>query len=580
MTTLISLVRHQPVGTIDSWQLAKTEAPTETFIESPSNELERSIAKSVDFLASSQLNDGEFKTEIHQSCETHPGEFVKEWVFDSSPFATSLVLYSLSFLKHESKVKQITEKGLKFLLSEMEFNGLWRYWSSKNPKHQMIPPDLDDICCVSHILKMHNISHPSSTEVLFANRNQQGIFYTWVLPRSFKTIFLNLRTSGKALSYSNELWKLTNKDDVCCVANANALLYLGENQQTQVIIQYLIDIVLEDSEDSNTAFYTHRFSFYYMLSRAYFNGVHSIGVVKIDLISKVLNLQEADGSFGDELLTALAICTLLNFNYYTASLENAVDFLLKTQQPDGSWQRIPMYGGQLDKATFGSAELTTAFCLEALTRHRLLDGVGNLQQDRAELPQVQAQLQQTEQELAQSQSQLHTTQTELTQAQSELQTSKTELARLKSYLHQTQGTLGLIDYYRHAIVTTPDDLQLYYQALEIQPDDAQFHLQLGNALVRQGQLAEAIARYQTALQFHPDNFEIHLELGNALEKEKRWDEAIAPYRQAIALNPTHALAHQHLGDALADRGQLHEASLFYRRVLQLQATPFTSPLHS
>ncbi|WP_293355774.1 MULTISPECIES: phytanoyl-CoA dioxygenase family protein [unclassified Microcoleus] len=602
ITNFINSIRTQSVGAENNQQLSKTEVTNETLIESPSTELKCSMAKSIDFLASSQLDDGEFRTEICQRQQTTTGELIEEWSFDSSPFATSLVLYSLSFLKHESKVKQITDKGLKFLLCEMEFNGLWRYWSSKNPKHQMIPPDLDDICCISHILRMHNISHPSNTEVIFANRNQQGMFYTWVLPRSFKTIFLNLRTLGKALSYSNELWKLTNKDDVCCAVNANALLYLGENQQTQAVIKHLIDIVFDSSEDSNTAFYNHKLSFYYMLSRAYFNGIQSLGVVKNDIINKVLNLQEADGSFGNELLTALAICTLLNFNYYTASLEGAINFLLKTQQPNGSWQRIPMYGGQLDKATFGSAELTTAICVEALARYCLLDTARNFQQSRTELQQLQAQLQQAEQEFVLSQFQLSTSQTELAQLksniqqtqekseqfqaqlqqtkqelaqyQSELQTSQAELAQLKSYLQQAQGVEGVISYYRSRIASNPDDIQLYHQVLTIKPDDGQIYLQLGNALVRQNRFDDAIASIQTALQFQPDNFEIHLELGKVLEKEQKWDDAINSYRRAIELNPDYSWSHQHLGDALAEVGQIHEASTCYRRALQLQPRIF------
>jgi tetratricopeptide (TPR) repeat protein/4-hydroxybenzoate polyprenyltransferase len=197
-----------------------------------------------------------------------------------------------------------------------------------------------------------------------------------------------------------------------------------------------------------------------------------------------------------------------------------------------------------------------------------------LQQTQTQLNQTQSHLQhlQTDAQCdrAHTQTELANLQTDLAQAESARQTSQAEAARFKAYLHQTQGTLGLIDYYRHAIATNPDDLPLYYQALEIQPDDAQFHLQLGNALVRQGQIDEAIACYQTALQFHSDNFEIHLELGKALEKEKQWDEAIAAYRRAISLNPHHALAHHHLGDALAERGQIHEASVLYRCVLQLQ----------
>ncbi|AVH63800.1 tetratricopeptide repeat protein [Nostoc sp. 'Peltigera membranacea cyanobiont' N6] len=225
-----------------------------------------------------------------------------------------------------------------------------------------------------------------------------------------------------------------------------------------------------------------------------------------------------------------------------------------------------------------------------------------IEQLQTQLQQTQAQLQQTQGELQQSQSQLHTSQTELVQSQSDLQqtqeqseqieaqlrqtqgelqqsqsqlhTSQTELVQLKSYLQQTQGVEGVMSYYRSRIAFNTDDIQLYHQALEVIPDDAQIHLQLGNALVRQNRLSDAIATYQTALQFHPNNFEIHLELAKALEKDQKSDEAIASYQRAIELNPDYSWSHKHLGDILAERGQLSGASLSYRRALQLQPRIF------
>jgi len=569
ITSSISLEQDNPDKEVDSVQKSNFENPNTEFIESSSNELERGLERAIGFLEQNQLDDGEFQTNFDRKYENPNHE--EELVFDSSPFITSLVLYSLSFLKYNPSVKQVTEKGLSFLQKEMELGGLWRYWSSKNEKHNTIPPDLDDICCISYVLKMNNVAVPRNIEIILENRNRQGRFYTWVLPRSIRGIALNFVTLGKSLSYSNELWKLTDKDDICSVVNANVLLYLGETQQTQSVVQYLVDTVLSEQKDSHLSFYHHKLDLYYMLSRAYFAGVYSLGVLKIPIVNEVLSFQKADGSFGDELLTSLAVCTLLNFNHLNWNLDVSVEFLLKAQQADGSWRRISMYGGQLDKKLFGSAELTTAFCVEALARYHSLDRGESLQQDRAELQQVQAQLQQTEQELAQSQFQLQTTQTELIQSQSqlyatqsELQMSQTESAQLNNYLQQTQGVMS---YYRFRIASNPDNIQLYHQALEVKPDDTQIHLQLGNALVRQNCFADAIATYQTALQFHPDDFEIHFELAKTLEKAKRWDEAIAAYQRAIELNPNHALAHQHLGNALADRGQLHEASVCYRRAL-------------
>ncbi|MDB9315599.1 phytanoyl-CoA dioxygenase family protein [Spirulina sp. CS-785/01] len=345
-----------------------TENPSQpkTFLSQPAKDLERSLVQAIEFLRNNQLEDGEFPTYGNDSL-SQP---------DSSPFVTALVLYSLSFLAADdthSKVKPVVEKGLKFLVQAMEPGGLWRYWSSKNDRHTEIPPDLDDICCISHVLKLNNLPVPKNHPIILGNQNKEGLFYTWILPRSIPSITLNYITLGKALSHSEQLWQLTDKDDICCVVNTNVLLYLGESTQTEQSLKYVIDTVLSGKEEERSAFYNHKLSFYYMLSRAYCNGVTALGTVKTPVIAKVSSLQKADGSFGNELLTALAICTFLNFNHIVPSLDKAIQFLLNTQKADGSWPRISMYGGQLDKDFFGSEALTTGFCVEALARYRLLN---------------------------------------------------------------------------------------------------------------------------------------------------------------------------------------------------------------
>ena len=143
--------------------------------------LKISLNKGLDFLLNNQLNYGEFKTEICKKCEDPSGAILEEWIFDSSPFATALIFYCVSFLETDERVQRMKGKGLKFLMSEMEEGGLWRYWSSINEKHKMIPPDLDDICCISHILKKNNVPFPENIEVILDNKNKQGIFYTWLL---------------------------------------------------------------------------------------------------------------------------------------------------------------------------------------------------------------------------------------------------------------------------------------------------------------------------------------------------------------------------------------------------------------
>ena len=915
------------------------------------DELKTSVDKAIDFLLKNQLYYGEFRTENCYRYENSYGQIVEEWNFDSSPFVTALVLYSISFLEEDKKVQKIKEDGIRFLISEMEEGGLWRYWSSKNDKHRAIPPDLDDTCCIAYVLKSNNIKVPDNKEIILNNKNDQGIFYTWILS-----------VSGKEALHSNDNWIINQEEDVCCVVNANVILYFSEDDRCRDAAKYLIEITSNDPNLFFSPYYNHSIIFYYMLSRSIYNKNNLVDSARKNIVDRILSLQKSDGSFGDELKTGLAICSLLNCGFCSQSLTKAIRYLLQSQHPNGSWRRLPLYRGR--PAVYGSSELTTAFCLEALARCRLLklqphlkqqkhrrlepfskfvrlndwwlykippllaityaeilllnlpviqslltvsallfaitcvaayghiindcfdvevdqqvgksnsmtqfspwrrtlfclalavlgfslpilmnfgtlpivllginyllptlysappfrfkekgilgiisDAAGAhaiptlfiattfshlvaattpqvtglasaatawsffagirgillhqlwdrnddlkssvktlvtesdvenirfwmsriifpaeilllgslilvishskplvlvftifyflfklilfksdststfdpapaqksyviphdfyevglpfilatalslesewfaiflllqvilfypgierrvinlvqflrgrpqnlnplqaqlsasqaevtqlracIQQTQNQLEQVQDRLQQLQTEsqhhLAQTQTELANTQVdlqhvqeqfgqvqdrlrrviqELAQSESARQISQAEAARFKSYLQHTQGPLGVIDYYRHAIATNPNDIQLYYQALEISPDDAQIHLQLGNTLVRQGQIPEAIATYQSVLQFHPTNFELHFELAKTLEQDRQWEAAIAAYRQVLDLDPTHSLAHQKSGDVLAKCGQLHEASVAYRRALQSQSKVF------
>lgn len=107
-----------------------------------------------------------------------------------------------------------------------------------------------------------------------------------------------------------------------------------------------------------------------MLSRAYFNGVSSLSVSKAPIIDRVISLQEKDGSLGDELHAALAVCTLLNFDYQSPEIREAIEHILETQKESGSWVEVAMYLGPAPY--YGSEELTTALCAEAIARYRLL----------------------------------------------------------------------------------------------------------------------------------------------------------------------------------------------------------------
>ncbi|MBW4622955.1 MAG: hypothetical protein KME17_26805 [Cyanosarcina radialis HA8281-LM2] len=321
------------------------------------NNIGVAIFNAIDFLKCEQLNYGEFKTYLSID-KTMKSD---SCTFDGTPFTTALVLYSLKFVE-DPRVSEMTQKAIQFLVEERERGGVWRFWSSKNPRNKLCPPDLDVTACIAYVLKQHyspllySFLFGSNLNIFLNCRNDRGLFYTFISPNLPR----NPIDSG---------------------VNANALLYLGECEETKPICDYLNDLVLSDREKGSDRWYAET-ALYYFISRAYFQGASSLKKSQNVIVEKTLALQLADGYFGNDLNTALAVCTLLNYQYSDRIvLERAIHSILERQGENGAWSRIPLWsatpevvwGGEASDwpvGFWGSEELTTAFSIEALARYQ------------------------------------------------------------------------------------------------------------------------------------------------------------------------------------------------------------------
>jgi hypothetical protein len=337
------------------------------------NELDACIERGLEFLERSQLPSGEFK--VFMSTDNN---LEKDCVVDSSPFATALIAYSLGF-SDCARASEMLGKTQRFFLAEMEGQGLWRYWTKQHQYHSIIPPDLDDTACVSYVLRRQGVSFPSNLELIFANRNPKGLFYTWLTPRwppprnaRYLSAVLRQWLSPFKLYY---FWKLNESapHDVDCVVNANVLLYVGESEATRAVVEYLIDVLRRGEEDVCDKWHLNSFTFYYVVSRNFHAGVSAFESIREEVVGRIVRAANADGSIGANALeTALAVCALLYWRSLTPELERAVRFLLAEQRPEGDWPRAALYyGGPKKFYGWGSEELTTGFCLEALLHYRL-----------------------------------------------------------------------------------------------------------------------------------------------------------------------------------------------------------------
>ncbi len=325
------------------------------------NQIDVAISKALNFIARNQLPYGEIKTYFSTD-----ERMKNRCVFDSSPFVTALVVYCISFVE-DPKVKEITRKAVQFLVEEKEIPGLWRFWSSRNPKHKRLPPDLDDTACIAFILKqyysplLYSFLFGSNQTILLNNRNEQGLFYTWIVPPGHQNNWVD------------------------SVVNANVLFYLGDCEETKAVCDYLQDLVLSDREKGSDRSYLRDLCLYYFMSRAYFQGARRLKDAKDAVSNKTISLQQEDGSFGDDLSTALAVCTLLNYQYSDETiLDRAAQSLVERQQEDGAWSKIAMVTGcfwtegagetgNWLAGYWGSEELTTALCIEALAKYRAFE---------------------------------------------------------------------------------------------------------------------------------------------------------------------------------------------------------------
>ena len=340
--------------------------------------VDANIERGLDFLRRSQLPSGEFK--VYMSSDLTPE---KECVVDSSPFPTALIAYSLGFTA-SPVAKAMLDQVARFFLAEMEGPGLWRYWTRGHQYHSIIPPDLDDVACVSQVLRRQDVAFPANLKLILLNRNRQGLFYTWITPRW--PLPLNLASWQIALRQWLRpirfyyFWKLNESErhDIDCVVNANVLLYLGERAETLPVIDYLIEIVRNRKETCCDKWHLNGYTFYYTVSRNFFAGTQAFAVVRDELIERIVAGANDDGSIGATVLeTALAVCALHNLKCSPPELKRAILFLLEAQRTTGEWPRAVMYyGGPKRYYGWGSEELTTGFCLEALLRLRETDSPG------------------------------------------------------------------------------------------------------------------------------------------------------------------------------------------------------------
>jgi hypothetical protein len=351
-------------------------APVNPVIPAPT-EVEAGISRGLQYLLHHQFPNGEFAAYIAADVP------MQGWTIpDSCVFPTALIGNCLLALQDRPAADHVLTRATEFLRYQMFHGGVWNHFTRLHHFYRLCPFDSDDTACVSALLRARGIEcpRPSNVPLLLANRTREGLFYTWFLLRAS---WIRHRTFWR-ITLPELLYPLrsllfwykveASRHDVDGVVNANVLYYLGDIAETQPVIAYLLRIIAEHREATCDLWYLDSFFVYYAFTRCYHTGISKLEPLREPIVQRILARAQPDGRLGDTLLdTAWAIISLLNLRSYPPELDAAVGYLLRAQCPGGEWPRwLLYYGGPKRLQGWGSEEMSTAFCLEALGRYQQL----------------------------------------------------------------------------------------------------------------------------------------------------------------------------------------------------------------
>jgi hypothetical protein len=255
--------------------------------------------------------------------------------------------------------------------------GVWNFFSVIHPMRRILPYDADSLSFASKFLleRGEEIPEPSNKHLLLDNRARNGLFYTWFVlhPRLHvnKTLW-RLALRGLRTPVHCFLFLLRNGEDINVGVNASILSYLGDIPETDPVINEIIKVIADGREHDCDKWYRDPFAIYYLIARAYNRGAKKLQPVAEVIVERVLVTASVDGQLGKSLFnTALGVTILINLGCTSKELHKFIDFLIIHQGAHGDWPRwLFFYINPASAYGWGSEELTTAFCLEAIARYK------------------------------------------------------------------------------------------------------------------------------------------------------------------------------------------------------------------
>jgi len=259
-------------------------------------------------------------------------------------------------------VMELRKRIRDFLIWQQEAAGYWRFFG----RGSGIDPDVNSTAAASvALLEGHGVRSLTRWELqqslILSFRSAAGPFFTFLKPRR-----------GGYGWLSEDGVPVVGFDRV---VNAEVLRYLcrvgrGATAEATCLAEWLLDQTTGVGARDGSPLYPNPISFPYVLSRALEETDAPLRQELTEaLLDVVLRLQQADGSFGGPLSTAMGATAMLTLGHRGPELAAARLAVLRSRGSSDSWpyEDFVVHG-------FGAPAWTTALSVAFVARHYCATG--------------------------------------------------------------------------------------------------------------------------------------------------------------------------------------------------------------
>lgn len=318
------------------------------------SKIDKVLTSGLKILSSRQQKDGSFLSFSSPTQNNFSG--AKKY---NSVFPASLILSCLSKIENP-EAEKIKKKAAKFLLSQKSDFYSFNYWKrgSGESKKLPYPDDLDDTFCALMALYLldKNLLDGEALAKIVAlltsvEEKEGGPYRTWLVNNS-----------------ADNVWK-----DIDLAVNSNVAYFLSLLEVDLPNLEKMAEEAICNKKFISP-YYPSIYPIIYFISRFY------RGKKKGELLKFILSKQK-NGRWENPLYTALAVSSLLNLGIEEElEIKQAIEYLVQFQK-SGAWKPYAFcIDPAINRKTYyaGSAELTTAFCMEAINKYDKMINIDNI----------------------------------------------------------------------------------------------------------------------------------------------------------------------------------------------------------